>query len=517
MARDPGQSTGTLELTDVEYLNWHPEDSPVAVHMQLDAVDGIIRDVVEASKASPRDLEVGGLLLGRVEKGDRPVVWIERYQRIVCGRRSGPHFLLDGEDQGELEKAAANILESGDTAVVGLFRSHTREGFQLEEPDFELIGRYFSDPSDLVLLLKPEGVSDIFARFYVHEPGGSARPVGDAFPFRGRLFTPDSPALRADISGETDPNQEETQEINEAAAPVVSERPRRLIPDFAPTTAEPMLFGTRESIPYEEPVEPSFGERLRKWLPLIAALLLVGGVLWFVLRPARQQPAAAPVAVNEPVRPLGLSVEPMGPAGKEWQVSWNANATALHDARSVQLFVRERDDQNRIDLTPGDLAAGIYKYQPMGNDVTFRLEVTDSSGRISAESFRYEQNAGSTGPQVQVVPPAPVKPGPVKGPPPGARARTKRTEPKVTHRAPPVIAAGIRSRIKSTTSIDVRVHIDERGRVTSAAPVVKPHQGLESYLAASAVQAAKLWRFEPARENGQPVPGTQTIHFVFEK
>jgi TonB family protein len=436
--------------------------------------------------------------------------WIERYQRIACGRRSGPHFQLDDQDRSELEKAAANILESGDTDVVGLFRSHTREGFQLEEPDFGLISRYFSDPSDLILLIKPEGASDFLARFYVHEPGGGAQPVGEAFPFRGRLFIPGSQALRADIPREMDPGEVDTQEISEAAAPVVAERPRRLIPDFAPTAVEPMLFGTRESVPFEEPAEPSFGERLRKWLPLVAALLLVGIVLWLVLRPTRQQPPAAPVAATEPVRPLGLSVEPMGPDGKDWRVSWNASATALHDARSVQLFVRESDDQIRIDLTPDVLATGIYKYQPMGNDVTFRLEVVDNSGRISAESFRYVRNAASAAPPV----PAPA---PVKEAPAGGRARAKRTDPKVIHRVAPVIAAGIRPRIRNTVSIDVRVHVDERGRVTSAAPAVKPHQGLESYLAESAVQAARQWRFDPALENGKPVPGTQTIHFVFQK
>jgi outer membrane biosynthesis protein TonB len=31
------------------------------------------------------------------------------------------------------------------------------------------------------------------------------------------------------------------------------------------------------------------------------------------------------------------------------------------------------------------------------------------------------------------------------------------------------------------------------------------------------VQAARLWRFEPARENGKAVEGTQVIHFVFDK
>jgi TonB family protein len=498
MSLDSGQSTGTLELSD--YLDLNPADSPVTVHMQLEAVDGITRDVVEALKASLQDLEVGGLLLGRVEKGDRTTVWIERYQRIECAHLSGPHFILDDQDRAELEKAAAGILQGGETAVVGLFRSHTREGLQLEEPDFDLIGRYFSDPSDLVLLLKPENASDISARFYVHESGG-AQPIGEAFPFRGRILTTESDEPVSEITRAT--------EIQPAAP--VPEQPRRLIPDFAPAAVEPMLFGTRESIPLpEEPPEPTFGERLTKWLPLIAALLLVSGVLWFVLRPGHQAQPAAVVVQNEPARPLGLAVAP-GAGDKDWRVSWNPNATALHDARSVQLFVREGDEQTRIDLTPADLATGIYNYQPVGNDVTLRLEVVDNSGRVSAESFRYQRVPASTPAAVaKLTPPPQAATEPT-------RSEPTRTEPKANHRVPPVVAAGIRPRIKSTTSVDVRVYIDERGRVTSAVQAIKPKKGLEAYLAVSAVQAARQWRFQPARENGKPVPGTQTIHFVFQK
>jgi TonB family protein len=74
----------------------------------------------------------------------------------------------------------------------------------------------------------------------------------------------------------------------------------------------------------------------------------------------------------------------------------------------------------------------------------------------------------------------------------------------------------IKPRINGTIPIDVRVRIDAEGRVTAAAPVVKQPSGLHAYLAGRAVEAARLWRFEPARENGKPVPGSETIHFVFE-
>jgi len=127
----------------------------------------------------------------------------------------------------------------------------------------------------------------------------------------------------------------------------------------------------------------------------------------------------------------------------------------------------------------------------------------------------------------QKVPSSPsaVNPPPAAQPPlvskaapvPEVQPQPRLVQPKPTYRAPPVVAAGIRPRIKGTVPIDVRVRIDEHGRVSSATPITKMHDGLEEYLGSRAVQAAKQWRFEAARENGKPVQGTQTIHFVFTK
>lgn len=521
MALSVGDRSRPMDLTEAEYFDWDPAGSPVSIHIHRGAVDRLVRDVTEGFKSLPRrGAEVGGLLLGRVAAGDRPIVWIERYQRIPCEHKFGPQFVLDDADRAELEKSAAAILEGRELAVVGLYRSHTREGFQLEAPDFELVRRYFCDPSDLILLMKPESTGSISARFYVHDQDGGARPAGEPFPFHGGMVG----ATGVGSTGGDQPRSESEPEPAEAQPPSVSrERPRRLVPDFAPLPDSPphaeenpaeasspqFLFPPRDRVlegAEEEP--PSIGDRLKKWLPLVALLLLAGGALWWFSQPAsHESPTAAAVTANEPPRPLGLSVEPVG---QEWQVSWNPNATALRDARSVQLFVREGDDQMRIDLSPHDLAAGVYKFRPTGNDVTFRLEAVENSGRVSAESFRFVRSAAA-------VTPAPTQAGPTQPTPPQPAKVVRRTEPRAIHRAPPIVAAGIRPRITGTIAIDVRVHIDQRGRVTSAAPVVKPSQGLHAYLSASAVQAARLWRFEPARENGKAVPGTQTIHFVFQK
>ncbi len=488
----PGGSTGTMDPVEIEYLAWDPDGSPVSIHMNPGVAEGIAHDAIERL-----DREVGGLLLGRVEAGPRAGVWIERYQRISREPGSGPEFILDSEEIAGLERAATNILATGELAVVGLYRSHTRPGFQLEEPDFDLIRRYFCDPSDLILLIKPESASHVTGQFHVWDRENGAHPVGSEFPFRGHILK-DEPPVPA------------IQQVSEKPR----EHPRRLVPDFAPSPVEPppSLYGLGENTGpspsgriEELTAERGNRDRLKKWLPLVAATALVGGVLWFLLQPGKHGSSSpAPAQPAEAVRPLGLYVDP---AGQTWRVSWNPKATALDEARSAQLFVREGDEQKRFDLSTGVLASGSYQYSPVENDVTFRLEVVDKAGRVSAESFRLMRAAN---------PPTPATPLPHAVPPPAA-GPARITQPKPTYKAPPVIAAGIRSRIKSTVSIDVRVRIDARGHVVSATPVTSQRTGLDKYLAGRAVQAAKLWRFEPARENGKAVEGTQILHFVFDK
>ena len=183
-----------------EYLEWGPAESPVVVRMHLDAVDGIARDVIEGVNASPRrDLEVGGLLVGRVTGSDQQAVWIERYQRISCDHSFGSHFILDATDTTSLEQAAAGIFAAREMAVVGLYRSHTRPGLQLEESDYDLIRSYFSDPSDLVLLVKPVQENILVAEFYRFDlADGGAQPVGERFPFCGNVVTPDTRLVTPD-------------------------------------------------------------------------------------------------------------------------------------------------------------------------------------------------------------------------------------------------------------------------------------------------------------------------------
>lgn len=497
-----------------EYFSWKSE-SGVRVHIHLDAMDGIARDVIERSQGLP--VEVGGLLLGQVTRGEKPAIWIERYQRVECEHRSGPNFVLESDELAGLETLAAGL--QGDLSVVGFYRSHLRPGFGLEAPDRELIARYFRDQEDLYLLIGPAQTpepgaagtsSDLRAQFFTHASNGEVRAAEPVFPFRGRIAGPFPVQPNTVDSGpdqpQADPRERTERSVSKPVERLAGERLGRLVPDFIPSAPPPRPAADffAESRPpistlyaQTEDLDRQRGFLAHRW-PLLAAILLVGAGAAVILQQAGHHAGAAatPAAETDAVRPLGLYVDPSGP---DWRISWNSSATALQGARGVQLFVRDGDDQKRIDLSPQDLQSASYRYQAQGRDVTFRLEVTAADGRVSAESFRLLKTAEKT---AAAQPPASV------------------TNARAIHKVPPVVPSSFRPRIKGTMGVDVRVRIDTQGRVVSATPLTpisKAHSGLESFLAERAVAAAKQWRFEPARENGRPIPGVEIIHFTFER
>lgn len=546
---------GTAETLDEtmgasgEYLDC-ASGPDFSIRMHLDAVDGIARDVIEGVKSLPRrGVEIGGLLLGSSRPGRRTEIVVDRYQRLPCNHRFGPQFSLDESELEGLERAATSLAASDELSVLGFYRSNTRTRFQPEASDLEIAARYFRDAGDLMLLILPVDSRDIRAQFFVREESGDFSPAGDEFSFRGRVLGPMGTLVEFDpVPVEASSRQaavppplapaappvhipvqpKEVEPRLEVAVPpappepVSIERPRRLVPDFVPVEAQrplpwPDMPPSRSEELTDEATRatrtnesPGF---LKRWWPLGGALLLVGGGLAFLfMQPERagrkEAPPAAPaVESTGVVRPLGLYVDP---TGDTWRISWNSAASALQGARNVALFVREGDDQNRIDLAPQDLESGTYQYQPKtdrgaARDVTFRIEVTDASSHVSAESFRLMRNTQTA---------AAAAPAPSVQAPPAAEAPAAKpaatAHPRAIRKVPPVVPASIRPRIRGSIPLDVLVKIDARGRVISAAPVRKAHNSLELFLGQRAVAAARQWRFEPTE-------GSEVIHFIFER
>jgi TonB family protein len=84
---------------------------------------------------------------------------------------------------------------------------------------------------------------------------------------------------------------------------------------------------------------------------------------------------------------------------------------------------------------------------------------------------------------------------------------------KVEQQFLPDASQRARDTIRGKVRINVRVHVDESGRVTAAgfdAP------GPSRYFADRALEAAKLWLFAPAKMDGHNVPSDWVLRFEID-
>jgi protein TonB len=81
-------------------------------------------------------------------------------------------------------------------------------------------------------------------------------------------------------------------------------------------------------------------------------------------------------------------------------------------------------------------------------------------------------------------------------------------------RESPVVSQAAWLAIRHAVSLRVAVDVDSEGRVTDA-NALDAANPTEKILASSAVQAARRWRFNPARRNGTPVASTTVVVFEF--
>jgi protein TonB len=84
---------------------------------------------------------------------------------------------------------------------------------------------------------------------------------------------------------------------------------------------------------------------------------------------------------------------------------------------------------------------------------------------------------------------------------------------KVLQQVLPNVGVSARATIRGTVRVTIRIHADASGQVTDASI---DSRGPSQFFADRSLQAAKLWKFAPARQNGQPVPTDWLIHFEID-
>jgi TonB family protein len=457
---------------------WEDPGDSIMIQVSLDLVERLGAEVQRGLGAGPRGNEIGGLLLGRALPGYRRAVLIEDFEPMPCEHLRGASYTLSPKDRRLL---GTRLGRRAPRQVVGYFRSHTRPGMYLDQDDFAVFGHYFSDASQVFLLVRPSTEGPAMGGFFFWEDGDvNRRATYRQFPFDcARLMTGTYP-----IAGEQ---------------PVVAQAPRPgpvPVPVLVPKT-EAQARRRLPSLP---------------WLvvPVIAVLFLIAGL--FVSEnqtPARESavvkssppvepllpepvphqaavaPQAAviqppPVAEPEPVATPKLVVPKSKSAKKVLP-----KLTAPPPVRVARAPVREIEP-------PPALTAPIDRVEPK-LDAVLPAHVSAAPPPEAEVSYdpphpgvfrrALHKIEGTEGESGVFVPPSPTrKVAPVKP-----------------------ADAGFQTRL-----VDVKVLIDESGNVTRAQILTKG-----SDLAAAALAAARQWQFTPARKHDKPVASEMVLHFRF--
>jgi hypothetical protein len=342
------------------YFVWEAPDQPVVVHLSLDAVDRMGADIMRGFAAVPkRGAEVGGILLGLVERGEKTVVRVESFQTIPTEYRRGPSYLLSDEERAKFAEAVLAARAEGQLQPVGYYRSHTRDGaISLGPEETGLIAQHFADAADIALLVKPFATKVSQAGFFVRKDGAFPEETPLEFPFR-----------RREMLGEEAPARRSLEDRGS--------RPRRPRPepeiDSAPS---PRLFDTEQPLPAPAPsasyaeLQPRPAKRGWVWVPLCFLFLLLGVALGY----QTALTFAPELRDREGAKAFALNLT-AGRNGDSLTVRWDRDSPAIRVADRAVLEIEDGGFMKPVPLDPAHLREGTVVYQNTSNAVKFRLVV----------------------------------------------------------------------------------------------------------------------------------------------
>ncbi len=329
-----------------EFGTWSAPGHSLKIEYASAVLDQIRMAAVEGYHRVPHGgVETGGILFGTHEPD---LVRIQAWRPITCQYAKGPSFVLSGNDEAVL----AAMLESSQAdpelrglVAVGWYHSHTRSEIFLSDLDLALFDRYFPQPWQLALVVRPAAFSPVRAGFFFREADGSVHAQGtyDEFrlvPLRG------APAMPLEPSD-----------------PISGELPRPVV-NSAP---EPVVAAERKMEPFVRP-------RASRW-PWYA------GAILFIL------------AAATGIRQYSLSRQHLSLSANETSgqlhISWDRSSYPVRNAVRGSLAIEDHGLRTEVNLTPSDLQSGSVSYAKQSNDVVIRLRVEQPDGPAVEEVTRF--------------------------------------------------------------------------------------------------------------------------------
>src|ERR1022692_990785 len=158
--------------TEGTTLTWSVPECPFTIETAARVLDDIRLAVTDAFFSLPRGgAEIGGVLLGRFEDG-RLVT--SGYDPFDCEHAYGAPFVLSPPDQGRLtEVLSAHPNPAAGSRPLGWYHSPTRSEIFLSEADLEIHNRFFPEPWQVALVMKPHTFQPARIGFFFRQADGS--------------------------------------------------------------------------------------------------------------------------------------------------------------------------------------------------------------------------------------------------------------------------------------------------------------------------------------------------------
>jgi len=348
---------------DAALSSWSAPECPFRIQYSPRALDDIRLAVVDAFFSLPRGgAEIGGILCGNWD-GQR--LTVTDYAALDCEHAFGPSFTLSPRDEARLADLLAASAGNGPRPV-GWYHSHTRSEIFLSDADQDIHRRFFPEPWQVALVLRPHTFHPTRAGFFFRDASGGIQGAKCYAEFA-------LAALAVKPAPSPDPVPEPTRFRQSAPLPVsstpaASEEPVAPLPPPAKFPAEP-----------ERPFPRS--------VAVAAAALAACGVLGAAAYWKRglwlpRMRAMAPSQASASA-PLGLNTVDID---GQLQIRWNPNSPAVQrSAGGVLSIYAGSPFPQEVPLDKAHLLSGVFTFGRQTERVDVRLDLTQPGSRASRE------------------------------------------------------------------------------------------------------------------------------------
>ena len=366
------------------YYVWEIPGKTIAVHIHLDVIDRLAAEVMRGFGAVPkRGAEVGGLLLGTIEPGEPSIVRIEDFAAIECDYKRGPSYLFSDE-MAAFEDAREHWMpdESRPAYAVGYFRSHTRDGFALAPEDIELLDRFFPEPLNVALLVRPYGTKVSTGGFFFRESGAFQTSTPLEFPFGRRELTGGKNLPRRPMADRRPRGRDSRGPLSAALRDF---SPSDFQDESSPDYQDANPSWSQPSAPYTVTTPSRARVRSWVWIPLSFIFLLLGVLLGF-----QTALSVIPKISGNTARDFSLGLSVAG-SDNNLSVRWDREAPAIRVAQRGILEIEDGSFAKAVDLDPAQLQNGNLIYRNSANDVKLRLIVYPRARVSVSESTEWKR------------------------------------------------------------------------------------------------------------------------------